>query len=54
VDAESKRYKNRKVKFKINKDQNNEKLRINLWFALSIKLRKTQANKGKPIKNNNI
>lgn len=48
--------KKRKLKqiLRIIRDQNNEKLRIKAIFVLSIKERKTAANKGNSIKFNNI
>ena len=50
----SKKNSKEKLTFKIISDQNNEKLRINCCFVLSIKAKIKQPTKGKKIKNNNI
>jgi hypothetical protein len=50
----SKKNNNRMEALKITKDQNNEKLRINLTFVLSTKERTKTAIKGKKIRKDNI
>ena len=50
----SKKNKSEKLTFKINKDQNNEKLRIKLSCVFSIKAKMKQPIIGKEIRNNNI